>query len=889
MLSKPINRLKVLQWNAQGATTESVIAQIDHFLTVEDIDVACVSETYLLEAHDFKLTNYSVYRNDRQSHGGGVLIATRHGIEYKRLPHINTKVAENVSIEVSLDRVPMTLTSAYVPKYTKNYKSDITKMTPSNKNCMVFGDFNAKHSSWNCTSNNRAGKTLYNMINASEFLIHYPETHTHFPHCGSTPSTIDFALTNSPIICSHVYTLEGRLPSDHNPVIFHIEGSYIEKMPDAKPNYRRADWNKFSSLIDNQLRSMSSVVHSKCEIDSLITRFVYTIRNAEAEAIPLETKMNRRRLKISKETINLIKLRNDTRRQWQRCTDSEAKPIYKSQINAQNKAIKKSVSHDFNRKWNKSLQSLNPGDNKLWTLTRKMMNKGGRQIEILVNGSQTITSDEQISESLADQFVKNNSLTVNDVSSADDHVAKVVRIIENLHPISLNTKEHHIDVHAVKKITTKLKVKKAPGLDGIPNIILKHLPDSALTLITEIINSCIDLCYFPAHFKIAKVIPILKTSKDSKCPANYRPISLLSSLGKIFERIINSKLNASLVENSSINPKQFGFREGHSTVHQVKRLLNIINDNKTKRRSTGMVLLDIEKAFDSVWHGGLIYKLHNVGTPPVLVKLLASFLEDRHFTVCVNGKNSTERTVKAGLPQGSVISPVLYAIFTADLKIPSNCDAGYFADDTAIVSAAKQSNTIIKALTNALSSVDNYFKKWKIRVNSNKTQAILFKYNQSKKRSPTRQLIFNGTIIELSHTVKYLGVTLDHKLNFGKHIESCQTKSLNCFKAIYPLLARKSRMSTVNKLILYRTVILPKMTYASPVWSSTAATNLNKLQLIQNKILKCVHGAPKTFPTITLHAISNIAPIKHTINDLTVAFTRKCLDSEYDLIRSLYP
>lgn len=210
MLSKPTSKLKLLQWNAQGATTQSVITQTDLLLNAENIDVAFISETFLLPAHKFELANYIVYRNDRPSHGGVVLIAVRNNISHKRLRNYDTTVAENVSVQIIIDKIPVTFTSTYVPKYTTDFKRDINKMTSANRNFVVVGDFNAKHTAWNCVANNRAGKTLFNILHTSDFVIHHPGVHTHFPHCGSTPSTIDFALSNSQLIYSQVYTLEGK-------------------------------------------------------------------------------------------------------------------------------------------------------------------------------------------------------------------------------------------------------------------------------------------------------------------------------------------------------------------------------------------------------------------------------------------------------------------------------------------------------------------------------------------------------------------------------------------------------------------------------------------------------------------------------------------------------
>lgn len=311
MLYKQPHNLKILQWNAQGATTQAVISQLDHLLNEENIDIAAVSETFLTTKHKFQLNNYAVYRNDRPTHGGGVLIAVKNTIVHKRLQNITTTVAENVSIQVTIDKALVTFTSAYIPKYSSNFAKDICKLTPKNRNFVVLGDFNAKHVAWNCLANNRAGNVLFNMLHKADFVMHHPDTFTHHPHCGSTPSVIDFALTNSPIIYSNVYTLDGSLPSDHNPVIFHIQGTPPETMPNARPNYKKADWDKFVKVIENQLTSFDTGLSTETEIDTSINKFINAMRIAESEAVPKEIPKNKK-AKISPPTIELIKLRNDT-------------------------------------------------------------------------------------------------------------------------------------------------------------------------------------------------------------------------------------------------------------------------------------------------------------------------------------------------------------------------------------------------------------------------------------------------------------------------------------------------------------------------------------------------------------------------------------------------
>lgn len=300
-----------------------------------------------------------------------------------------------------------------------------------------------------------------------------------------------------------------------------------------------------------------------------------------------------------------------------------------------------------------------------------------------------------------------------------------------------------------------------------------------------------------------------------------------------------------------------------------------------------MVLIDIEKAFDSVWHDGLIYKLEKINAPTHLIKMIASFLSSRKFIVSVRGEDSTPRDIPAGLAQGSILSPLLYAIYTSDFKTPQNCEIGLYADDTAIISEAKQSNTIIKRLEKALSRINEYFTKWRIKINAEKTQAILFKFNRARRRNPSISLTFNGNNIVLKKEVTYLGVKLDDKLLFTAHIETCRTKALKCFSAIHPLLHHRSRLSTANKLILYKTMIRPKITYAAPVWISTNTTNIRNLQRTQNKILKTILGVERTFPTSLLHSMLNVEGIQTVLESLEKSFMSKCGSSGFELIRMM--
>ena len=202
--------------------------------------------------------------------------------------------------------------------------------------------------------------------------------------------------------------------------------------------------------------------------------------------------------------------------------------------------------------------------------------------------------------------------------------------------------------------------------------------------------------------------------------------------------------------------------------------------------------MDIGKAFDSIWHDDLVYKLIKMKVPTYLTRLINAFIRHRKFAVHINGSTSNKINIPAGLAQGTCISPLLYSLFVADMPTDSKVNTALYADDTAIYTSAKQSNTIVNRLNSSLATLQAYFIKWKIKINIGKTQAIIFPFNNKRRRIPTVPLKNGEQIIELSKSVKYLGVTFDSKLTFGEHISNAIDKASKCLKALFSMLTHKS-------------------------------------------------------------------------------------------------
>lgn len=391
----------------------------------------------------------------------------------------------------------------------------------------------------------------------------------------------------------------------------------------------------------------------------------------------------------------------------------------------------------------------------------------------------------------------------------------------------------------IRKIINNLKKRKAPGFDNITNCLLKNLPQKAIIYITKIFNSCLLLNHFPSAWKTAKVIAIKKPGKDQSIPSSYRPISLLPSLAKLFEKTINSRLLK--CTSSILINEQFGFRNAHSTVQQLARVAEHIAHNLNSGCSTGMFLLDIEKAFDTVWHNGLIYKLIKNNVPVALVKIIQSYLDNRSFYVQIDQHSSKSLTIPAGVPQGSILGPYLFILYLNDIPIQTRTKLACFADDTACFTSSNDMDLIIGRLQLAIENLHSFFTQWKLKLNSTKTEAILF---TRKRRLPDKTITLEKHSIPWSKSVKYLGLTMDKKLNWNEHISKLQVKGIQAFNVLNPLLNRKVNLSSRTKLAIYSTLIRPTITYGCPVWSNTSKSNHNKLQVIQNRAIKISYNTP---------------------------------------------
>lgn len=878
--------VRFLYLNANGI--QNRIHVVYAFMLQEFVDVACICETFLkshIQLHSHP--EFAIYRHDRDDRPkGGVMIIVRRNIRHQLKSFINCKLVENINIELYAGNRKFQVSSCYLPggasttQVRGDFPSDIRLLTrrPSHTQFLAMGDFNSKHRFWNCNMANAAGKILYDEMNNGHFTIHHPHNHTYHPaDVTRMSSTPDLLLTNTPLQLSELST--HAFGSDHNGVMFSLtlDSSLSLNPMFSRPSFKHANWKTYERVVNQQLTdedvNINNIVNTT-QIDFMIDKLTTTIKSAQEAAVPM-TIPGKYALILPSQVEEKIKVRNILQKRCQRARLPSRKATLKAQVNELTHQIEKDINEIRNENWAHSVGNIPSDDNhrKLWQTTRFLKNRC-RKLPVLKQSNVTAITPQEKANVLASQFAKahQNPLATHDPShTTTTNVAANEILLSQEQPTPTELPR----TQEIQNYVKKLRNSKAPGMDKVHNTLLKHLPWSGLRYLTAVVIACMQHCYFPNCWKHANVIPIRKPGKKASDPASYRPISLLSSLSKILERAILTRINQHLEANNIIPADQCGFVQKKSTVHQLQRIKQHIKSNLNNRpsKSTGMLLIDIEKAFDRVYNAGLIVKMRNFNFPSYLVRIIGSFLADRSFSVVIDGKNSPPIQMPFGVPQGAVCSPVLYNIYTADAPNPAPCERALFADDTSYYFSSRLRGQITSALRQTMTSNEQFFCKWKIKTNLAKSQAIFFTRRRTREipRRPLR--IGNNDTPWADNFVKYLGVLLDKKLTFAPHINYTCEKVDKAIRILYPLLNRRSKLSQDNKILLYKVAIRPIMSYACPIFIDAAKTHLRKLQVKQNKILRMILNAPYDTRITTLHTMANIETIHEHFLKLTEKFS----------------
>ena len=423
----------------------------------------------------------------------------------------------------------------------------------------------------------------------------------------------------------------------------------------------------------------------------------------------------------------------------------------------------------------------------------------------------------------------------------------------------------------ILKIINDLDGKKSGDIFNISPDVVKLNGQVNSQILTIIFNKSIQEGCFPTAMKIAKILPLHK-GDSALLVGNYRPISLLPIFSKIFERLIYNRLIEFITANNILTELQFGFQSNKSTEQAVASIVSALNEDKLFGKSSYCIFLDFAKAFDTVNHEILLTKLDHYGIKGMSHNLLKCYLSNRSQQTEINGVLSKSGVIKHGVPQGSVLGPLLFLLYINDIRESSNILKFFlFADDTTVHYSDKTNPNTENLLNQELSKVSTWLAANKLSLNVKKSNFLHFHYNK-RKHKPTINLKINGIDVEEKEVTKYLGVLIDNKLSWKPHIECVKTKLSRGNGMISKIRYYVNDLCLLN---LFYSFIQSHVNYNLINWSSTFPTYLKPIELKIKSAVRLISFKNKYEHCKPLFLKHNILPLDELIKHKKANFLWK--------------
>ena len=422
-----------------------------------------------------------------------------------------------------------------------------------------------------------------------------------------------------------------------------------------------------------------------------------------------------------------------------------------------------------------------------------------------------------------------------------------------------NTWEEPFEIQGIKEVdvykeVANINIKKSSGFPNINSRVLKEAFKAVIPELTAILNLSIKSTTFPDSWKLATAIPIPK--KGDLCQVeNYRPISLLPLPGKLLERVVHVQLEKELEESGFYTDYQYGFRKNRSTTHATLQLVNHINYKMDKNIPTAAIFIDFKKAFDCVNHQTLIDKLETTNFGIDTINWIKDYLSNRQQCVMANNLKSSTKRIKQGVPQGSTLGPLFYIIYANDMPKCIRSNISLYADDTVIYHSSRDGTHLMLKLQEDMDRLQQWCYKNKLTINTNKTKMMVFGRKGCREKLNEVKIRYGNTRIEEVTQYNYLGINLDQTLKYDNHAKAIIQRASD--KIRYLKRIRKF-ITSAAALNIYKNMILPIFEYGDILLVSASATLRKRMQILQNKALKCALGLDPTTGSDEVHRLAKL-------------------------------
>ena len=908
--------LAILFNNIDGAASNFESFSADLSLISTKFAAVCLAETNLDENQGklFDLPGYlplfqSKISGKKKGSGLGIFLNDQLTYTPCMLQSQCTKNLETFFIKISNLEKPVTLGVVYRPPSAESLTTSVDELEKilqslPKEDVFITGDFNI-----NLLDKNSPALKKFEELIFSHSYAPLISIATHFkPNCNS--SCIDNILSLNPENVLATGVLNSSV-SHHAPV-FCISSIKLtpeqKKDPKNLPKYDYSNNNldKFIMKLEENINSPDTF---SLDEDGF-TKFNEVVKSTMEECFsvdPTSTKSKRNRLInpwITSGIIESIKEKIARYEKWKKSITDDNQSgdtdLYTAYANFR-KILKHTIKQAKKLHLYKKFQSVQGDCSNTWKIINEIRGKKNKPIKpYFIINSEIIEDHRKIAYEFNNYFIS-IAEKLNEDSNDGLAISPLPRFSEYLDKsICSSMFLDNCTANEVNEIISDLSCNKS---SDIPIRVLKSCSTVISSHLSTFFNYFIDNAVFPNILKVGQVTPIFKKG-DSQLLENYRPISLLPIFGKLFEKILYNRLYSYLKAKNILHENQFGFRKHHSTAHAINHSINIISNGLECKQHVIGIFIDLSKAFDTINHKFLLTKLSNYGIRGKSLQLIDSYLTLRKQTTNFNGEKSEIGTILYGVPQGSVLGPLLFILYINDIINSSGVGKFVlFADDTNIFITAESEAEAYSMANTTLSNVRNYMISNQLHINLSKCMYIHFKpkINNQERQSCARakthashtkfSLTIGETKLKKVASAKFLGVIIDENLTWDEHIIYIESKLLSCIATI------KRIRKFIPKMYhnqLYHSLFLPHLTYGLSSWGGACPSKLNKIFSLQKRCIRILYGKQISFDHSEYYetcarARPYLSKEEHVIKDYELEHTKPLFNENQLLtIHNLY-
>ena len=858
------------------------------FLRQQPCDILLLQDTCdTLRTLHGRIPGYTLFLPSRR--GGGfaetlplVAVLVRSSLRAKPIDFSNQRMC---GVFVATPQGPIACISAYIHHHRglglEALSAMLTSVRRETPYLLIGADTNG-HSRWwgpPELDSNATGELVEDLVMTHSLAIEntWPAPATFCSDRGFE-AWIDVTMTSSrlhPLISSW-HVLDMDLGSDHRAILGSITAeAHRTSTSDTRLDWRSVCWDSFRTTLDARLQHLLPgplTFIDNADIERTASLLTKAFQSVIDELVPTKrvSWASNPWWSPELEQLRLDLLRRQ--RTWKKTRDCHDKKA----VNTCRRHLRQAIAAAKQASWRRMCEDTSDED--LWTTFRKLTRPrhASRMGDLHVDDN-WISDDAGKARALADYFFPRSPPADTPMHKAvHSRVSEFLAKAKGVETIDVSQQELHTAICASGPW-------KATGSDRVPNACLRECEAILAPYLLPLFSASLRLQSIPAAWKEAVVVAIPKTGGDASLTKGYRPISLLSCLAKVLERIVTDRLTHLLEHSTALTEHQFGFRKTRSAELALWNFVNVASHALQTRRKTFMLALDIQGAYDRVWHEGLLAKLMDLDIPASLVGWIHAFLSGRTAGLRV-GQSIEHRQLDMGVPQGSPLSPILFLVFIDDLvrDLSAIAHAQAFADDVVVWWHAGKGDSGETVGQRILGVVEQWSTEWKAIFNPSKCQPMII---SRLKNEPLPTLTLHGTPLHLVDRLRYLGVWFDPSLSWSVHIDMVSRQALDRLRALH---RGAGMLWGLHPQILSRMIhaaILPTLFYAAPAWCS-AVCQLACLQPL-DRVLRlcglCTLGLLQTVSGDAARTIAGLLPADHQLRCRVVEFYLRHLQYDRDL------